>query len=58
MTGLDPVGLAELVESTAISKAGAVEMTRGGKLKPPSFPPTLGNPAQSAGFPHFHSPDD
>jgi len=35
----------------------AVEKTPGGKVHTPTFPPRLGNPAHSAGFPLSHRPD-
>ena len=34
----------------------AVEKTRGGKVRKPTFPPTLGNPANPVGFPLSRSP--
>jgi hypothetical protein len=38
MTWLDPVELAGAAERAVISNAEVVEMTRRGKLHPPSFP--------------------
>src|SRR6202043_3823549 len=37
-----------------IATGKAVEKTRGGKVKKPTFPPPLGNPAKCAGFPLSH----
>jgi len=36
----------------------AVEKPRGGKVKKPTFPTALGNPAKCAGFPLSHRPGD
>jgi hypothetical protein len=41
-----------------MNQSGAVEMPRRGKVQTPDFPPALGKPAQTAGFPHFHRLDD
>lgn len=47
-----------LSPKTQVARAQkAVEKTRAGKVPKPDFPTTLGNPAQTAGFPLSHSHD-